>query len=70
MYKFSVVFGNVFLWICNFTCLPGHGWHAADEGHDGGYGDSPVSFEGGDSSGYSLSGTGAEYGSDDGHSGY
>lgn len=32
----------------------GHGWGAADEGHEG---DSPVSFEGGDHGSYSLSGS-------------
>ncbi|XP_004929837.1 uncharacterized protein LOC101735659 [Bombyx mori] len=45
----------------------GHGWGAADESHDGSYGDSPVSFEGGDSGSYALSGTGEEY---TGHEGY
>lgn len=43
--------------------LLGHGWGAADEGHDGGYGDSPVSFEGGDHNSYSLDDT-------SGHEGY
>lgn len=52
--------------------VPGHGWGAAEESHgDGGYGDSPVSFEGGDHSGYALSGGEEEsYGGDAGHGGY
>lgn len=50
----------------------GHGWGAAEESHgDGGYGDSPVSFEGGDHTGYALSGGEEEsYSSDAGHGGY
>lgn len=54
------------------SVFPGHGWGAAEESHgDGGYGDSPVSFEGGDHSGYALSGGEEEsYGSEGGHGGY
>lgn len=46
--------------------VPGHGWGAADEGHGGSYGDSPVSFEGGHSD-YGLSSAGEEYGSEGGY---
>ncbi|XP_063632909.1 uncharacterized protein LOC134803982 [Cydia splendana] len=45
----------------------GHGWHAADEGHEG-LEDSPVSFDGGDHGSYGLSSEGQEYGG--GHGDY
>uniref|UniRef100_A0A2A4JWP1 Uncharacterized protein n=1 Tax=Heliothis virescens TaxID=7102 RepID=A0A2A4JWP1_HELVI len=49
----------------------GHGWGAAEETHDGSYGEAPVSFEGGDHTGYALSGGEEEsYGSEGGHEGY
>ncbi|XP_075991044.1 uncharacterized protein LOC142986430 [Anticarsia gemmatalis] len=49
----------------------GHGWGAAEESHDGGYGEAPVSFEGGDHTGYALSSGGEDYSSDvGGHGGY
>lgn len=65
--------GKKKVWIkVNVCCFPGHGWGAAEESHgDGGYGESPVSFEGGDHTGYGLAESeDVSYGSDIGHGGY